>query len=343
MAQEMITIDGSRGEGGGQILRTSMACAAITGVPLRLINIRAKRSKPGLMRQHLTAVRAVCEVSGGTLRGDELGASTLEFQPGTPQSGDYEFAVGTAGSAALVLQSVLPVFFACDLRGSVAVEGGTHAKAAPPYHFLAETYGEALRMQGREVAFELARYGFFPAGGGRIVAEIGPSGPPVPLELVEPTEFAHLEVVVLNSGLDEQVAHRELDVVRSALADEGIELSTNVESVTARSRGNVLFARLRGGPLTAVITAFGERRKRAEQVAEELVTEIRKLLDARVAVGEHLADQLLVLASLGAGGRFRTTPLSLHSRTMVELLPRFLDVSIDVEPDEESVWVEVSV
>lgn len=339
----MKTIDGSRGEGGGQVLRTTLGLAMISGEPVRLQNIRAGRAKPGLMRQHLTSVRAAAAICGAQVRGAELGSQTLEFVPGEIRGGEYEFAVGTAGSVALVLQTVAPALFVSGVAARLLIEGGTHAKMAPPFEFLRDAYGRMVRAVGFGFDVELERYGFFPAGGGRIVAAISPGAAPQRLDLRE-GRFDSLRAVATLAGVPEHVAKRELHGLYEAFAAREIDKAFDTVACTARSPGNTLHVRLDAPNVTEVFTAFGERGVRAESLAAELGAEVGAFLDAGVPVGEHLADQLMVLLSVAAGGVYRTVPLTLHSRTLVDLVPELIDVEIVVrEEPGGNVEVEVNV
>ncbi len=340
MGKRRLVIDGSRGEGGGQIVRTSVALAAVTGTPLRIENIRAGRQRPGLMRQHLTSVRAASAICGGTLRGDELRSTAIELDPGEVEGGDHAFAVGTAGSVALVVQTVLPAWIGTGSSGTLAVEGGTHAKMAPPIHFLDGAYAHALRAVGHRVEIDLQRHGFYPAGGGKVVVDFA-AGDPRPLDWTEPPDFEALEARVLLHAVERDVADRELEVLRRSFEKLGIETTFVVEEVSALSPGNVVHVSLRGPRTTEVFTSFGEVGRRAEAVAEDVVDEVRGFLEADVAVGPHLCDQLIVALSVSAGGRFRTVPLTLHSRTMLEVIPEFVDVEFRVEEEGGTVTVEV--
>src|SRR5712675_2047994 len=162
----MITIDGSEGEGGGQILRTSLALSLVTGQPFRMERIRAKRQKPGLLRQHLTAVEAAKTVGRAEATGGALNSQTLEFNPGPVTPGNYRFAVGTAGSATLVFQTVLPALLTASGHSTLTLEGGTHNPLAPPFDFLARSFTPLIHGMGPTVELELRTPGFFPAGGG---------------------------------------------------------------------------------------------------------------------------------------------------------------------------------
>ena len=170
----MIEIDGSCGEGGGQILRSSLSLSALTGREMRVTNIRAKRRKPGLMRQHLTCVKAVAEISGGSTCGAEISSQELVFSPGKLRAGDYRFAVGSAGSAVLIAQTVLPLLLHAEAASRVVIEGGTHAANAPVFDYFERVYLPCLRRMGAEVTAVLDRVGFYPAGGGKIELSVIP-------------------------------------------------------------------------------------------------------------------------------------------------------------------------
>ena len=174
-AADIITIDGSQGEGGGQILRTSVGLSAVSGKSIRIEHIRAGREKPGLMRQHLTAMKAAAEICDAEMIGAELGSSTLQFRPGAVRPGVYEFRIGTAGSATLVLQTILPALIQADAPSEILIEGGTHNQWAPPFDYLQRVFLPLLNRMGPTVEAKLERYGFFPAGGGRIHVTIQPA------------------------------------------------------------------------------------------------------------------------------------------------------------------------
>ncbi len=183
----MITIDGSQGEGGGQVLRTSLGLSLVTGKAFRIEKIRAGREKPGLLRQHLTAVRAAAQVGGAKVSGDEIGSRTLAFEPEQVRGGEYEFAVGTAGSATLVLQTVLPALIVAGGPSRLTLKGGTHNPWSPPFDFLQKAFLPLLERMGAKVTAELIRPGFYPAGGGEFTVEIQPvpGGRLQPLDLLE--------------------------------------------------------------------------------------------------------------------------------------------------------------
>ena len=219
----MIELDGSVGEGGGQILRTSLSLAMCTGQPFTLEHIRARRSKPGLMRQHLTCVQAAAKVSGAAVRGAEPGSPTLVFEPGPVKAGDYEFSVGTAGSCTLVLQTLWPALMLAGSPSRLKLGGGTHNPMAPPFHFLERCYAPLLRRLGAGSDLDLRRLGFYPAGGGEIHVTVHPASERLqPFDLIERGRTIESYAECLAPALPAAVARRELEHLGRALgwADE---------------------------------------------------------------------------------------------------------------------------
>lgn len=320
----MIRIDGSKGEGGGQVLRTSLALSLVTGQPFQMENIRAGRSKPGLLRQHLTAVKAAEAVGAAQVEGAELHSQTLTFRPRGLQAGDYHFAVGTAGSATLVLQTVLPALMGASGPSTLVLEGGTHNSAAPPFDFLARAYLPLVRRMGPSVEATLDKYGFFPAGGGKLRVSVKPA-PLKPLHLLERGKVVRRQATAVIAQVPYEVARRELETVGRKLGwGEGERRVEELKRFTGP--GNVLMLEVESEHVTEVFTAFGERGVRAEAVAEGVAEEARHYLDAGVPVGEHLCDQLMLLLALARGGSFRTQPLDGHALTQLETFAHFLDV-----------------
>ena len=334
---EALTIDGSQGEGGGQILRSALALSVALARPVRITKIRAGRERPGLLRQHLAAVRAAAAVSGGECTGAELGSVEVTLQPGAVRAGEYAFAVGSAGSALLVLQTVLPPLLLCDGPSTVVVEGGTHNPLAPPFEFLERAFAPRLAELGAGLELELLRPGFHPAGGGRVRARILP-GRPRAFELLERgTPLAHgAEIGVAH--LPRSILERERETLVRELgwpADAIVERDVN----TSLGPGNYLALTLAFEHVTEVVTGFGERRRSAEAVAHQAAAAARGYLAADAPVGEHLADQLLVPLALLAGGRFRTLAPTPHTRTNAELVNRFLPGAVHLERRAEQDWL----
>jgi RNA 3'-terminal phosphate cyclase (ATP) len=318
----MLTIDGAMGEGGGQVLRTSLALSAVTRKPFRIEGIRAKRKRPGLLRQHLTAVRAIAQVCGARVSGDELGSSAVTFEPGETKHGDHHFVVGTAGSATLVFQTVLPPLLIAEGRSRLIFEGGTHNPMAPPFDFMAQTFLPLLHRMGASVSAELGRHGFYPAGGGRFVIDMVGGTPLDRLSLLERGKIERVSIKAIVSKIPEHVALREVKALAGQLADLPIEIDT--AQVESAGPGNVVTVTVHAAGLTETFTSFGEVGVRAEKIAHSLAGEVRKYIAAGAPVGLHLADQLLIPFVLAGGGDLHTMAPTLHTRTNAEVINRFM-------------------
>jgi RNA 3'-terminal phosphate cyclase (ATP) len=336
----MIEIDGSRGEGGGQILRTSLALACVTRTPVRIVRVRAGRERPGLQRQHLAAVRAATAVSNARLEGAAIGSTVLVFEPRDLVPGDYRFEIGSAGSATLVLETVLPALLRAGGPSTVVVEGGTHNPLAPPFPFLERAFLPLLRRMGARLELALERPGFYPRGGGRVRARIEPASLGR-LELMERGAVRARRVEASVAALPVSIAERE---VATALRTLDWEKTCGEVRVLddAFGPGNVVTVEVEAEHVTEVFTGFGEKGVRAENVARAAAGEARAWLEAQVPVGPHLADQLLLPLALGGGGRFRTMPPTLHTTTHAEVLALFLPVSVETREISRNVW-EISV
>jgi len=325
----MLTIDGSQGEGGGQILRSALTLSLLTGEPFRIENIRAGRAKPGLLRQHLAAVKAAAQISAAATTGVELGSTALAFAPGEVRAGDYAFAIGSAGAASLVFQTVfLPL--ARQTAGSrVTIEGGTHNLAAPPFEFLDRAFLPAVRRMGFDAKLTLHRHGFYPAGGGKLLAEIGPVRAAAEKYAVEDRGALvsrYAEAMFANLAVD--IARRELSQLSELLALADGE--SKIREVEASGPGNLLWIEVRHEHITDVFTAHGEVGVSAEQVAAKVARQVEKYIGSGSAVGAHLADQLLLPLALAGGGRFTTTRPTPHTHSNIAVIEKFLPVEITI-------------
>ena len=338
----MLTIDGSFGEGGGQILRTALALSLVTAKPFRIENIRAGRKNPGVLRQHLTAVNAATEISRAEVTGAAIGSRELTFAPGSVVAGTYAFAVGTAGSTTLVLQTVLPALLVASGTSKVILEGGTHNPFAPPFDFLEKTFLPLVNRMGPRVAADLERPGFYPAGGGRMSVTIEPAAQLSRLELPARGEVRERRAKAVVANLPISIAERELRVIAEKLSWPREWMKA--ESVErSHGPGNVVTIEIACEQVTEVFTGFGERGLRSETVAEKAVQQARRYIASEAAAGEYLADQLLIPMAMAGIGSFTTLPLSRHATTNIEVIGRFLDVAIEASQLADRVWkVEVS-
>jgi RNA 3'-terminal phosphate cyclase (ATP) len=325
----MLIIDGSHGEGGGQIIRTSLALSLVTGKPFRAERVRANREKPGLRQQHVTAVNAAARIGQGDVEGATVGATEITFIPGVVTPGDYTFSVGTAGSATLVLQTVLPPLMIASHPSVLRFEGGTHNVHAPPYDFLERTFLPLVSRMGPNILIELGRYGFYPRGGGRFDVFIEPVVKPQRLDLLKSGKIRARRARALVVNLPPSMAERELAIVKARMGLSNDELYAEISN-NAISRGTAVLIEIESEYLTEVFTRIGERGVPAEIIAEKAADEAILYLKTEAPVGQHLADQLLIPLALAGGGSFATGPLSLHTMTNIEIIKKFIEIDIAV-------------
>jgi RNA 3'-terminal phosphate cyclase (ATP) len=338
----MIEIDGSQGEGGGQMLRTSLTLSTITGHPFRIVNIRGGREKPGLLRQHLACVRAAAEISAAVVEGAELGSLALSFVPGQVRPGKYEWAIGSAGSTGLVLQTVFLPLALAGAPSRLVLRGGTHNTHAPPFEFLNEAWLPLLRKIGFCAQLKLDRHGFYPAGGGQITVEIDPLGDLIPLALPAPGEPGAGSADILISQISGGVAERESKVLRTRLGwpEEAVRIRGRTHS---DGPGNIIIARLPHEHVTEIFSSVGSFNVSAETVAETLARAVLSYRASSAPVGEHLADQLMLPLALAAGGHFVTSDLTQHALTNVDVMERFLERQVTYTQLGRKMWrIEIS-
>lgn len=332
----MIVIDGSAGEGGGQILRSALALSILTRTAFRMERIRAGREKPGLLRQHLTAVKAAQEISSADVTGAELGSRELTFRPRSVQGGDRSFSIGSAGSATLVLSTILPALMRAGGPSTIAIEGGTHNPAAPPFEFLAHSLSPLLARMGATIGLSLDRPGFYPAGGGLLRASVEPATLRA-LELEERGPLVKRRAIAVVAGLPPAVAERELRVARDRLG-LGRDEVEKLEYPEDRGPGNAFLVVHEFQNVTIVTSGFGDRGVRPEEVAEHAIGPALRFLETKAAVCEHLADQLLLPMAMGRGGVISTTEPTSHTTTQIETLRMFLGGEVEIDTADEKTY-----
>jgi RNA 3'-terminal phosphate cyclase (ATP) len=326
----MIEIDGSLGEGGGQILRSSLALAIVTGQAVHLRNIRARRTKSGLQPQHLMSVRAAAAISQAQLRGASLGSSDLVFEPGEVVPGKYTFAIGTAGATGLVLHTIyLPLAWKTKAPSEITLSGGTHVTTSPCYHFLETTCRAYLAQIGLKVGLRLRRPGFYPRGGGVVEAHIQPCSDIRPLHLDECGAVTHITGISAVAGLPEQIAHRQTRRAKTRLQATNVRVAIQEES-WEDGPGTVLTVVLNTHPAPTLFFGLGARGKPAERVADEAVEQALDYLGVvPTAVDAHSADQLVLPLALAEGtSSFRVAVVTPHLLTNVEVIRRFIERTI---------------
>jgi len=317
----MIVIDGSEGEGGGQVVRNACALSLVTGTAVRITNVRANRSKPGLMRQHVTAIEAACKIGGGECEGLTVGSSEVVFRPGRVEGGDYHFSVGTAGSTGLVLQTVLMPLVLADRPSRLVLEGGTHNMLAPPFEFISRVFLPIINRMGPKIEARLVRHGFYPRGGGRIEVEVVPAALQ-PIECSTRGALLERSACAYFAALPLEIAEREITVARHAL--EWAERECFVRELPAdQGPGNILLLSAAFEHVTEVFSGFGQLGVSAERVAKTAVGRMRGYLASEAFAGPYLADQLLLPFALAGGGTFTTVKPSQHSLTAADIIARF--------------------
>jgi RNA 3'-terminal phosphate cyclase (ATP) len=344
MTTDEILIDGAAGEGGGQILRTSLALSLVTGQPIVIENIRAGRPKPGLMRQHLTAVNAAARIGNARVTGAEIGSRSLTFEPNGVTPGEYHFSIGTAGSTTLVMQTILPALILASGPSLVTLEGGTHNQWAPPFHFLKHAYLPLINRMGPQVNARLDRHGFNPAGGGRFVVSIEPTATLKGFDLLHRGELRHHSATALIANLPPHIARREVETILQKM--NWNQSCGRVEEVAASGPGNIVFTMLEHEYVTEVFTSFGRVGATAECVAKEVVRDTRNYLKVDAPVGAYLSDQIMLPLGISTwqsrsdlaprSSSFRTLPLTRHSTTHIEMLRKLLGIVIEVTEHDDT-------
>jgi RNA 3'-terminal phosphate cyclase (ATP) len=317
----MIKIDGSEGEGGGQVLRTSASLSLVTGEPFHITNVRGKREKMGLMRQHVTSLEAACAISDSECDGLQVGSSEIIFRPGSIKAGNYKFAVGTAGSTNLVLQTILPALIFADGPSHVILEGGTHNLMAPPFDFIERAFLPIINRMGPTISAKLVRHGFYPQGGGRIEIDIDPA-PLQRIECVDRGKLRSTSGTAYFAGLPHEIATREVRAANKILGWEDGAIGIR-ELPEDRGPGNILILEAAFENVSEVVAGFGKLGLKAERLAKTAANRMKGYLASNAFAGPYLADQLLLPFALSGGGSFTTVKPSQHSFTGAGIVERF--------------------
>lgn len=346
MNTNCIEIDGSMGEGGGQVLRASLALSISTGKPFHIRNIRSGRPKPGLKRQHLTCVLAAAEISGAEISGAEPGSTELSFFPGGVRNGEYRFDVGSGGSCTLVLQAIIPPLLTASGPSQITVSGGTHVPHAPVFEFMQQTLFPWLEKLGPKLSATMARAGFMQVGGGSITVRVEPASKLSPVfeagegktSGTDDVTGARADIYLAN--LDPGIAMREAEVLLTAdyaplgLDAEKIRIHSTSRRKGPEGPGNAVLVSVQRTSGTTVCSDIGWRGRSAETVAREAALRALDFITSGAPVDQFLADQLLVPLALAGGGAFVTERVTLHAQTCMDLLPLFTPIRVTVEPHD---------
>lgn len=350
----VIEIDGSYGEGGGQVLRTSLSLSVLTGRPVHLRNVRAGRSTPGLAPQHLTVVRALARICTAEVRGGDLRSTDIVFRPQSPpQAGNYTFDVadaaenGSAGAVTLLAQALLlPLAFAADLS-HVTLTGGTHVRWSPSFEYLVHVYLPTVRRLSLHAECELEAWGFYPAGGGQISMQVQPLDATgegrtlMPVTLTERGRLKRVRGVAVASNLPSHIPQRMTDRARNLLDDLDATFDVTPKRVRGAGPGAGIFLVAEYEHTLAGFAAHGEKGKPSETVAEEACQQLQMYHETGAPVDEHLADQLLLPMALAAGRSvYRTAGISEHLRTNAHVVRQFIPATIELREADDTVTVD---
>ena len=342
---DTLIIDGSYGEGGGQVLRTSLALSAITGQPVRVESIRAGRRKPGLRPQHLTCVRAAAKICAARVEGARLDAQTLDFTPQSPpQPGTYTFDVaqaakgGSAGSIGLVLQTVLLPLAMADGISQLTLRGGTHVAWSPPFDYLRRVYLPTLARIGVRAKTHIQKWGWYPIGGGVVKVRVEGRGPDSTfdaLDLRQRGQLLRVRAVSASSNLPKHIRSRQERAALQTLRSHGVNARFEVVDAPSKGQGTVVFLWAEFENAVAGFTSLGERGKPAEQVAEDAAQELLDYLAGDAALDRHLADQLVLPMALSREpAHLSTQEVTSHLLTNVWVVNQFLPGRVHVEGEE---------
>jgi RNA 3'-terminal phosphate cyclase (ATP) len=329
----MIEIDGVKGEGGGQILRSALTLSLMTNRHFQILNIRARRSKPGLRPQHLTSVNAAASVGQAHVEGACLGSREIEFRPSSIHPGSYRFEIPTAGSTSLVLQTVFLPLSSAESTSEIEIIGGTHVPWSPCFHYLETNWLPAMRLQGFRADLALEIAGFYPQGGGRIRALIQPLKKRIaPLRRLQRGDLQRIRGLSMVSNLQESIAQRQQNRAVKRLADLGCPVEVEVQTLPSPGKGTLLLLHAEFEAGQACYFGLGARGKPAERVADEAVDALHTFLRGSGVVDEYLADQLLLpLAFADGDSEFRISKITQHLLTNAEVILAFGAAEIDVK------------
>ncbi|ACB39854.1 RNA 3'-terminal phosphate cyclase [Pyrobaculum neutrophilum] len=329
-----VRIDGSYGEGGGQILRTSIALSALLGKPVEIVNIRAKRANPGLQPQHLTGVSAAALLTDAEVEGAAKGSTRLFFKPKALKCGTFNIDIGTAGSISLVVQTLAPILLYAPCPTKLVITGGTDVAWAPPIDYMRFVFARYLTRFGARIAIELVKRGHYPRGGGKAVVQAEPAGR---LRAVDSVEFgrpAKIAGVSHAVNLPPHVAERQARAAREALAKLGYAAEVEVEARNdglGPGSGVVLWAESDVGNVVGG-DALGERGKPAEEVGREAAEKLAAVLKAGASLDPHMADMVVLYMALAQGrSRLSTTEATMHLQTNIYIVEQFLPVKFKLE------------
>lgn len=337
MQAKALVIDGSQGEGGGQVLRTSLSLSMCLQRSIEVINIRAARPKPGLRPQHLACVKAAAKIACAQVQGAELNSRRVVFSPQSVLAGKYHFDIGTAGSSTLVLQTVLPALMLSAGVSDLTIHGGTHNPMAPPYEFLLGGFLPLLEQMGPGVEMNLERVGFAPVGGGIVRVRINPVRQLQAIDIPDRGKLVQKSAKILLCNLPGHIADREASVIAAALSIPVNDIQI-IEDGNSSSVGNMVSITIKSRYISEVFTELGRKGLSAEAVAQRVVARAQAYLNKTMPVSEYLADQLLLPCALAEKGSFVTANPSTHTLTNMEVIRQFTNNPFNLKQLKSGDW-----
>jgi len=340
---DFVVIDGSEGEGGGQMVRTALALSAVTGRPFRIVNIRANRPNPGLRSQHVQSVLASQRVCGAQCEGAAKGSRSLSFVPGKISAGKHVIDIGTAGSTSLVLQTIALPLSLADGPSSVTVNGGTHVEWSPIHDYLELAWLPVMKKIGLDIELEIVSPGFYPRGGGEVRATIRPAKEILPFNAAERGELKRVRVLGAAGNLPMEIAERFVRRAESQLKSRRVrKIDSVVKALSGVGQGTYVRLLAEYENASACFSGLGRIGKQAEKIADETVDEFFEFHFSGAAVDARLADQLLLPLALAKGESAFTAPsITAHFETNAAVIAKFLSVSITSAPAGDAAIIRV--
>jgi RNA 3'-terminal phosphate cyclase (ATP) len=334
-----LQIDGNYGEGGGQILRTTLSLSCILRRPVEIINIRKGRKISGLQPQHLTSVSACKKITAAEVEGDQLQSVSLRFSPQEIRGGEFTFDVSekkrSAGSTSLILQTLFLPLSRCRAGSTVRILGGTHVPWSPPFNYLKEVFAPTVKKLGCGIELEISKWGWYPRGGGEVSCRIQPTTKFSSLDLTERGRLLKLSGLSAVSNLPISIAERQRSQAMKVLRVKGFSPEVELLDAPSIGQGSFLFLKAEFENSVAGFGALGERGKRAEKVAQEACDDFLQFMQSDAAVEPHLADQLIPYLALAEGrSTFTVSKITKHLLTNIWVVKQFLPIEISVEGRE---------
>ncbi|MEM7828094.1 MAG: RNA 3'-terminal phosphate cyclase [Candidatus Aenigmatarchaeota archaeon] len=335
----MIEINGSYGEGGGQILRTALSLSCITGKPFRIFHIRKGREKPGLMPQHLTSIMAAKEISDAYVEGGYIGSTDLIFSPRKTKAGEYSFDIGTAGSTLLLLQTIIPPLLFSEHVSKISIKGGTHVPFSPCYDYIEKVFAPFLNSIGIRINLKIKSYGFYPKGGGFIEAEIYPADSISSVEIVERGRLIGIRGVSSVANLPLSIAERQRASAKAYLKEklgDWVPIDIKTMDVPSPAEGTFVFLLCESDNVLSGFSSLGRKGKSAERVGEEAASELTAYIRSDGALDPHLSDQIVIyLAMASSTSRFTTSSITDHLLTNLWTIGQFFKFKYSVEGQKD--------